>query len=84
MRLRATRSEQTSAARQHFFNPSQDYAEKLRPYVIDQVPLLKSAKAQNANILVEGANALMLDIDAGSYPFVTSSNTGLGKRSSME
>lgn len=80
MRLPATRSEETLAERQPFSNPLQDYAEKLRPYVIDQVPLLKSAKAQNANILVEGANALMLDIDAGSYPFVTSSNTGLGKR----
>ncbi|EKG14552.1 Adenylosuccinate synthetase [Macrophomina phaseolina MS6] len=55
-----------------------EYSEKLKPYVIDQIPLLKSAKAQKANILVEGANALMLDIDAGSYPFVTSSNTGLG------
>lgn len=30
------------------------------------------------NILVEGANALMLDVDYGTYPYVTSSNTGLG------
>ena len=30
------------------------------------------------NILIEGANALLLDIDHGTYPFVTSSNTGLG------
>ncbi|KAK7542124.1 adenylosuccinate synthetase-like protein [Phyllosticta citribraziliensis] len=55
-----------------------DLSEKLKPFVIDQVPLLKSAKEQKSAILVEGANALMLDIDAGSYPFVTSSNTGLG------
>ncbi|KAF2139074.1 uncharacterized protein K452DRAFT_276075 [Aplosporella prunicola CBS 121167] len=55
-----------------------EYSERLRPFVIDQVPLLKSAKQGKRNILVEGANALMLDIDAGSYPFVTSSNTGLG------
>ncbi|KAF2091502.1 adenylosuccinate synthetase-like protein [Saccharata proteae CBS 121410] len=54
------------------------YAEKLQPFVIDQVPLLKSAKESKARILVEGANAVMLDIDAGTYPFVTSSNTGLG------
>ncbi|KAH7394090.1 Adenylosuccinate synthetase [Phaeosphaeria sp. MPI-PUGE-AT-0046c] len=52
--------------------------EKLAPYVVDQIPLLASAKANNAKILVEGANALMLDIDYGTYPFVTSSNTGLG------
>jgi len=31
-----------------------------------------------ANVLIEGANALLLDIDHGTYPFVTSSNTGLG------
>ncbi|KAF1946657.1 hypothetical protein EJ02DRAFT_440931 [Clathrospora elynae] len=55
-----------------------DLREKLAPYVVDQIPLLASAKAKNANILVEGANALMLDIDYGTYPFVTSSNTGLG------
>ncbi|KAF1920410.1 Adenylosuccinate synthetase [Ampelomyces quisqualis] len=52
--------------------------EKLAPYVVDQIPLLASAKDKNAKILVEGANALMLDIDHGTYPFVTSSNTGLG------
>lgn len=51
---------------------------KLEQYVVDQVPLLASAKDSKAPILVEGANALMLDIDHGTYPFVTSSNTGLG------
>ncbi|UPX19580.1 Adenylosuccinate synthase [Ascochyta rabiei] len=55
-----------------------DLREKVAPYVVDQVPLLASAKEKNAKILVEGANALMLDIDYGTYPFVTSSNTGLG------
>ena len=55
-----------------------EYANTLAPFVIDQVPLLKSAKARNAKILVEGANAIMLDIDAGTYPYVTSSNTGIG------
>jgi adenylosuccinate synthase len=40
--------------------------------------LLESAKAKKSKILIEGANALMLDIDHGTYPFVTSSNTGLG------
>jgi adenylosuccinate synthase len=33
---------------------------------------------QSHHILIEGANALLLDIDHGTYPFVTSSNTGLG------
>ncbi|MCJ1295675.1 hypothetical protein MMC34_007239 [Xylographa carneopallida] len=55
-----------------------DYRERLQPYVIDQIPLLQSAKEQKANILIEGANAIMLDIDMGTYPYCTSSNTGLG------
>ena len=33
---------------------------------------------EKKKILIEGANALMLDIDFGTYPFVTSSNTGIG------
>lgn len=45
---------------------------------MDAVPLVADAEAKNARILVEGANALMLDLDFGSYPYVTSSNTGLG------
>ncbi|KAF2176356.1 Adenylosuccinate synthetase [Zopfia rhizophila CBS 207.26] len=55
-----------------------EYRVKLQDYAIDQIPLLSSAKEKNSKILVEGANALMLDIDYGTYPFVTSSNTGLG------
>lgn len=42
-----------------------EYRERLQPFVVDQVPLLQSAKDSKANILVEGANALMLDI--GEY-----------------
>lgn len=56
----------------------QDIRVRLQDYVIDQIPLLQSAKEKKSKILVEGANALMLDIDHGTYPFVTSSNTGLG------
>ncbi|KAF8474890.1 Adenylosuccinate synthetase [Kalaharituber pfeilii] len=55
-----------------------EYAEKLRPYVIDAIVFMADAQKKNARILVEGANALMLDIDYGTYPFVTSSNTGIG------
>lgn len=39
---------------------------------------MSSAFAANKRILVEGANALMLDIDYGTYPYVTSSNAGIG------
>jgi adenylosuccinate synthase len=54
------------------------YRTSLAPFVIDQVPLIAGAKADKLNILIEGANAIMLDIDHGTYPYVTSSNTGLG------
>lgn len=54
------------------------YRQTLAPLVIDQIPFLQSAKESQTGILVEGANAIMLDIDHGTYPYVTSSNTGLG------
>ncbi|CAK7225234.1 Adenylosuccinate synthase [Sporothrix eucalyptigena] len=54
------------------------YKEKLRPYIVDAVEYMSNAQAQNKSILVEGSQALMLDIDYGTYPYVTSSNTGLG------
>ncbi|KAF2484614.1 Adenylosuccinate synthetase [Neohortaea acidophila] len=54
------------------------YRDRLKPFVVDQVPLIESIVKGNMRILVEGSQALMLDIDAGTYPYVTSSNTGLG------
>lgn len=54
------------------------YYETLRPYVVDAVLFMQKAFDTNKRILVEGANALMLDIDYGTYPYVTSSNTGIG------
>lgn len=39
---------------------------------------MSDAQRTNKKILIEGANALMLDIDYGTYPYCTSSNTGLG------
>ncbi|KAK9239565.1 Adenylosuccinate synthetase [Lipomyces kononenkoae] len=53
-------------------------AEKLRPYVTDAVTFMHDALDNKKRILVEGANALMLDLDFGTYPFVTSSNTSIG------
>lgn len=54
------------------------YREELRPFVVDSVTFMHDAIKQNKKILVEGANALMLDIDFGTYPYVTSSSTGIG------
>ncbi|KAF9926787.1 hypothetical protein FBU30_003698 [Linnemannia zychae] len=53
------------------------YAEKLKPYVIDSVYYMNKA-IKDKKVLVEGANALMLDLDFGTYPYVTSSNTAIG------
>lgn len=48
--------------------------------VVDTVFFMHKALQDKANnILVEGANALMLDIDFGTYPMVTSSNCSIGK-----
>lgn len=55
------------------------YAEKIRPLVCDTVSYMNNAlQNESAKIVVEGANALMLDIDFGTYPFVTSSNCAVG------
>ncbi|ODV97008.1 hypothetical protein PACTADRAFT_79435 [Pachysolen tannophilus NRRL Y-2460] len=50
----------------------------IKPFVVDSVDFIHSALQQKKKILIEGANALMLDIDFGTYPYVTSSNTGIG------
>ncbi|MCB1021170.1 MAG: adenylosuccinate synthase [Acidobacteria bacterium] len=56
----------------------QDYAEKLRPYVADTIELLNRSIRSGSKVLFEGAQGTMLDIDHGSYPFVTSSNATAG------
>ena len=54
-------------------------AEKLRPMVRDTVHFIRKAiYEEDKTLLVEGANALMLDIDFGSYPYVTSSSCTVG------
>ena len=54
------------------------FAEKVKPYVKDTVALVNASHKAGKRILVEGANATMLDLDFGTYPFVTSSNPSLG------
>ena len=50
------------------------YAEKIRPYVCDTISFLNNQVDNGKKILFEGAQATMLDIDYGTYPFVTSSH----------
>jgi adenylosuccinate synthase len=54
------------------------YAERLRPYVTDTSVVLNEAIDAGKNVLFEGAQGVMLDIDQGTYPFVTSSNPTAG------
>lgn len=49
------------------------YADRLKPYVADTAQILNDAIKSKKNILFEGAQATMLDLDHGTYPFVTSS-----------
>ncbi len=53
-------------------------APKLLPYAEPVLERLNEAKSRGAKILFEGAQAVMLDVDHGTYPFVTSSNTVAG------
>ncbi|MDR0436386.1 MAG: adenylosuccinate synthase [Propionibacteriaceae bacterium] len=50
------------------------YAERVRPYVVDAARLLNDALDEGKTVLFEGAQAHHLDVDHGTYPYVTSSN----------
>lgn len=63
------------------FDEYSAYADRLRPRVCDVTAYLHEQDSRGANILFEGAQGALLDIDMGTYPYVTSSNTsflGLG------
>jgi adenylosuccinate synthase len=76
-------------ALQRFFNqPAVDfqrtldeqlsYTERLRPLLLDVTGALAKLRKAGANVLFEGAQGAMLDVDVGTYPYVTSSNTTAG------
>jgi adenylosuccinate synthase len=50
------------------------YAQRLRPYVADTSLFVETALRDGKDVLFEGAQATLLDLDHGTYPFVTSSN----------
>ncbi len=60
------------------FREYADAAEQVRPFVRDTALLLNRALAEGKSIVFEGAQGTMLDIDHGTYPFVTSSNSTSG------
>jgi adenylosuccinate synthase len=55
-----------------------DYAQRLKPYVADTSLLVWEALRDGKNVLFEGGQGTLLDIDHGTYPFVTSSNPTAG------
>jgi adenylosuccinate synthase len=55
-----------------------EYGEKLKPFVTDTTKLLNELISQGKSILFEGAQGVLLDVDFGTYPYVTSSNSSSG------
>jgi adenylosuccinate synthase len=60
------------------YNEVSPLVERLRPFVAETSHFLSEAEKQNKKILLEGAQATLLDVDHGTYPFVTSSNPTAG------
>ncbi len=60
----------------------ESWVDWMRPLARDTVRLLHDAHSQGKHILLEGAQAALLDVDFGTYPFVSSSNTGVSGVSS--
>jgi adenylosuccinate synthase len=63
---------------QKTFDEAMVYAEWLRPLMTDVTARLHELRREGANIMFEGAQGSLLDIDHGTYPYVTSSNTTAG------
>jgi adenylosuccinate synthase len=57
------------------------YTQRLRPHITDTQSMLHDALAAGRRILLEGAQGALLDVDFGTYPFVTSSSTVVGNAS---
>lgn len=60
------------------FEEVRDYGERLKPYLTDTTHLLHDALGRGKSILLEGAQGALLDIDHGTYPYVTSSSPTTG------
>lgn len=61
------------------FDEYSEYGRQLKPFVVDSTELIEERLGKNSRVVFEGAQGIMLDIDQGTYPFVTSSNpTGGG------
>jgi adenylosuccinate synthase len=68
----------TPPDRGEFLQKAEAWAEALAPYAGDAVLKLHAALDQNRSVLLEGAQGTLLDLDLGTYPFVTSSHPTIG------
>jgi len=59
----------------NIFSEFQDYLKKIKPYICDTSLLINNIIKEGQNVLFEGAQGTFLDVDHGTYPYVTSSNT---------
>ncbi|KAL6079567.1 Adenylosuccinate synthetase [Balamuthia mandrillaris] len=55
-----------------------EYYEQIKGMIVDSVHYINKAYEEGKKIMIEGANATMLDVDFGTYPYVTSSNASIG------
>lgn len=74
--IRAYRGTELSV--EDVFEETHKYVERLKPFVCDTMQFLSQAQRAGKTILIEGAQAALLDVDHGTYPFVTSSSTTAG------
>ena len=72
-------TDETSFSAEDIFSEYADYIKKLEPCIVDTPLLINQLIQDGKNILFEGAQGTFLDVDHGTYPFVTSSNTLSGK-----
>ncbi len=63
---------------EEFYREYQGYAEKIKPFVSNTSLIMSEALSRNKKIIFEGAQGTLLDLDHGTYPFVTSSSTTIG------
>jgi adenylosuccinate synthase len=60
------------------FNEISPLVERMKPFITDTTHFINKAVGEGRSVLVEGAQATLLDVDHGTYPFVTSSSTTAG------
>ena len=63
---------------EEFYQQYKEYADALKPYVNDTISIMNYALNKNQKVLFEGAQGTLLDVDFGTYPFVTSSTATAG------